>query len=91
MPTPSSIPFAAVTVETETVGRLRTVASVREAAEILVVAWPAEKRGNTWRNACEAAHAALAGTLEADTARKAFILAAKQAGIFVREGRPFSR
>jgi Protein of unknown function (DUF982) len=85
MPTPPSIPVAPVTVETETVGRLRTVASVREAAEMLA-AWPAEKRGNAWRNACEAAHAALAGTLEPDTARTAFILAAKQAGIFVREG-----
>jgi hypothetical protein len=31
---PPSLPFAAVTVETETVGRLRTVASVREAANL---------------------------------------------------------
>ena len=30
----------------------------------------------------------LAGTLEPDTARTAFIKAAKEAGIFVREGRP---
>ena len=34
-----------------------------------------------------ACHAALGDRLDAETARKAFILAAQEAGIFVREGR----
>jgi hypothetical protein len=34
-----------------------------------------------------ACHAALGGRLGAETARKAFIRAAKEAGLFVREGR----
>ena len=82
---PSWLPFAPVTVETEVVGRLRVVSSVRAAADLLV-AWPAEKRGKAWRLACETAHAAFGGTLDPDTARKAFIHAAQEAGIFVREG-----
>ena len=61
--------------------------SVRDAAEMLVGDWPAEKRGNLWRGACAACHAALADTGgDAASARAAFILAAQDAGIFVREG-----
>lgn len=58
---------------------MRTANSVRDAAE---------KRGNVWRGACAACHAALAGTGgDAASARAAFILAAKEAAIFVGEGR----
>jgi len=53
----------------------------RAAAEVLL-AWPAEKRGDPWWNACKAAH----GTLEPETARKAFVQAAMVAGIHVKEG-----
>ena len=86
MALPVLAPLRAVTVETAGVGRLRVVSSVRAAAEMLVSSWPAEKRGKAYRLACEAAHAALDGTLDPDTARKAFIHAAQEAGIFVREG-----
>jgi hypothetical protein len=81
------LPIRPVIVEISTIGRRRGVRSVREAAELLVGDWPAEKRDTAWRNACEAAHAALAGTgSDAASARTAFIRAAKEARIFVREG-----
>ena len=83
----AALPFRSVIVETATAGRLRGIASVREATQLLVGDWPVEKRGSAWRNACEAAYAALGGTLEPCTARTAFIRAAQEAGIFVREGR----
>jgi len=82
MADPNSLLFRpSVVIETSRAGRLRAVGSVREATELLLGDWPAENRGSAWRNACEAAHAALAGTLEPNTARKAFIAAAKEAGI----------
>ena len=85
MATPSALAFRAVVVETAVAGRLRTVNTVRDAAEVLLY-WPAEKRGDAWWNACKAAHGALAGTLEPETARKAFVQAAMVAGIYVKEG-----
>ena len=85
---PADLPFPPVTVETAVVGRLRVVSSVRAAAEMLVSSWPPEKRtGKAYRLACEAALAALNGTLYPDTVRKAFIHAAQEAGIFVKEER----
>ena len=60
---------------------------MRDAAEVLL-AWPAEKRGGAWWTACKAAHGALSGTLDPETARKAFLKAARVAGVLVREGMP---
>ena len=65
MADPNSLLFRpSVVIETSRPGRLRAVGSVREATELLFGNWPADSRGSAWRNACEAAHAALAGTLE---------------------------
>jgi len=69
------------------VGTFRAVDSVRTAAECLISGWPEKDRGRHYKAAVQACHAALAGTLEADTARKAFNAAAKEVDIFGREGR----
>jgi hypothetical protein len=81
MAAPAALPFRADVIETA--GRRRSVNSVREAAAQLL-AWPPGKRGDAWHTACETCQAALAGTLEPDTARKAFLKAALVAGIFAR-------
>jgi len=83
MAVPADLAFRPITVETA--GRLRTINTVRDAAEALL-RWPPEKRGDRWRTACAACHAALAGTLEPETARKAFVQAAIVAEIYVMEG-----
>ena len=81
-------PFAPVIIETAQVGRLRTVTSVREAAECLLDAgWPKGRRGKAHKAAVGACHAALGGRLDAEAARAAFILAAQEAGIVASEGR----
>lgn len=86
MAAPAALPFRATVCIKSGAGKPRAIGSVREAAEVLRD-WPAERRGSAYQNAWEAALAALGGTLEPTTARKAFIIAAKEAGIFVREGR----
>jgi hypothetical protein len=82
MAVPADLAFHPITVEMA--GRLRTVNTVRDAARLLLT-WPPEKRGDAWRTACAACHAALAGTLEPETAGKAFLKAAIVAGIYVKE------
>jgi hypothetical protein len=82
----SSIPFRRVLVETE-MGRRCAVGSVREAAECLVDDWPTEGRGRAYQIACIICRRALAGYAAAEPARLAFIAAAKEVDIFVREGR----
>jgi hypothetical protein len=74
-----------VLIETTRVGRLRAISSVREAAEVLVASWPDKGRGNCCLAALQACHDALAGTLETEAARQAFIAAAMEVGTFVRE------
>ena len=83
----SSIPFKQVVVQTDEIGPLRAVKSVREAAECLVDDWPTEGRGRAYHIACIICHRTLAGDIAAEAARRAFIAAAKEAGVFVREGR----
>jgi hypothetical protein len=81
--------FSGVTIETTVVGRLRTVTSVRGAAECLLEEWPTQGRGYCYRRAVRACHDALKGAATARSARNAFIRAALEAGILVRraEGR----
>ena len=76
-------PFAGVTIETHVVGRMRTVTSVGEAAEVLLHDWP-EAEGEAYRGALHACYEALEGELDVEDARDAFIAAAQEAGIFVR-------
>ena len=82
----AALTFSVIVVATDDVGRLRSVGSVRDAAQMLVADWPAEKRGNAYRNACEVTYQALGGKGDVEGARQAFIFAATAAGIFVREG-----
>ena len=82
-----TLPFAPVVIETSAPRRLRAVDSAREAAECLIGGWPKGRRGRAYIAGLGAMNAALGGRLDAETARAAFIAAAKEAGIFVREGR----
>jgi Protein of unknown function (DUF982) len=81
--------FAGVTIKTNVVGRLRTVTSVREAAECLVGEWPTAGRGDHYRRAVRACHAALEGTATAESVQRAFIRAAIEVGILVRSAERF--
>src|SRR3954469_7647314 len=87
MAAPADPAFRPIVIETNVPGRLRTINTVQDAARVLLY-WPPEKRGDTWRTACEACRAALAGMGNANTARREFLKAAMVAGIFVGEGVP---
>jgi Protein of unknown function (DUF982) len=76
--------FAGVTIETSVAGRMRTVTSVREAAECLLGEWPTQRRGDHYRRAVRACHDALKGEATASVAQRAFVRAALEAGILVR-------
>jgi hypothetical protein len=68
------------------VGEHRIVGSVRTAAECLVAGWPIEGRGEAYRAALQACYEALAGGIDVEEARQAFILAAQEVEVFVKEG-----
>ena len=78
-------PFKSVTVETDRAGSYKIIASVEQASEFLVYAWPKEKDAAQLaaRRACLDA---MMGALSANEARSAFIEAAKQSGIYVMDG-----
>ena len=82
----AALPFRPVRIATDQPGRVRAVGSVREAAECLVAGWPEKGRGEAYRAALQATYNAIGETLAPEVARLAFIAAAKEAGIFVREG-----
>jgi Protein of unknown function (DUF982) len=70
------------------VGTRRNVGSVQEAAEILVSShWP-KPRGPRHREAATACLQALAGEINPEIARLAFMAAAHEAGILIGEA-PF--
>lgn len=75
-----------VTIETDQIGRYLTVTRAAQAASLLVDRWPAE-RGPKYRTALRALTDALEQRKAVTAARKAFTAAAKEADIFVREGR----
>ncbi|MDQ0996853.1 hypothetical protein QFZ34_002035 [Phyllobacterium ifriqiyense] len=79
-------PFETVTVETKRIGRYRVIASVEEASEYLVYDWPVEK-GKLQLDARIACLDCLEGAVSTDAAREAFVAAAKDAGLYVKEGR----
>jgi hypothetical protein len=63
-------------------GEIRIISSTREAAECLHYRWPVEG-GRMHHSARGACMAAMEGLLEARVARKAFVLAAKEANILL--------
>lgn len=76
--------FESVTVETRQIGKYRSIASVKEAAEFLSEDWPA-RHGPSYLAAQQICHDALNGERTVGEARKAFIAAAKTVDIFVQD------
>jgi hypothetical protein len=76
--------FPAITVATTEVDKLQNITSVRQAAVFLVHGWPVS-HGKAHVSARAACLAALDGHGSSSTARAAFIDAAKEADIFVRD------
>ena len=77
------LPFGLVVVATS--HGERTIASVRDALEMLNGDWPPKKgRGMAWRAAMRTCLAALEGKATAESARRAFIRAAVEARNLVR-------
>jgi hypothetical protein len=82
---PGSLPFSLVVVSH--FGERRDIRSVRDAAEMLLGAWPEQGRGQPAHAAAlRACLNALEGKTTAEVARRAFMIAAQEAGIFVRAG-----
>jgi hypothetical protein len=68
-------------------GRSRVVRSAVQAAFLLVQKWPDRSRGPKYRSALMACMDAMEGRKPAASARRAFTGAAKEADLFVREGK----
>jgi len=73
-----------VTFETTTLGMYRTITSAAEAARVLLDDWPVGE-GAAWAAAQERCLAVLEGGADPEEARQAFLLAAEEADVFVRE------
>jgi hypothetical protein len=59
-------------------GLMRRIGSAREAAEILLMNWPKEGRGELYWAPMKACHNALAGKVKVEAVRQAFIAAARE-------------
>jgi hypothetical protein len=82
----TSMPFPAVTIQSDHAGRRRNIGSVPEAAEVLLMSWPTHD-GAKLKIARQKCLDALDGRVTITDARAAFIEAAKEADIFVDYGR----
>ncbi|MGB3899450.1 MAG: DUF982 domain-containing protein [Mesorhizobium sp.] len=78
-----------VTVETAQTGRFLTVTRVGQAADLLLYKWPEDKKGPRHRAALRSLMDAMRDRHAASVAREAFVEAAKEADIFIREGYQF--
>ncbi|MGN6771584.1 MAG: DUF982 domain-containing protein [Rhizobiaceae bacterium] len=78
-----------MTIETDQPGRLANITNIQQIAERLSGSWPADCKGEAYRKAVVACMEHLRGVQDTEAVRAAFIGAAKEAGIFVREGRIF--
>ncbi|WP_436120190.1 DUF982 domain-containing protein [Phyllobacterium sp. LjRoot231] len=81
------LPFHHVTIMTQPGGQILNVASVEEATEFLMQHWPEEK-GRKYKAARQICVEALDGRVTPRHARSAFVAAAKEADIYVRERTP---
>lgn len=79
-----------MTIMSELGGRLQNVGSIEEAMEFLLQHWP-DKRSRKFNTARQACLDALEGKQTVEAARAAFIAAATEAGIYVKERTPSSR
>ncbi|MBB5041915.1 DUF982 domain-containing protein [Shinella fusca] len=73
-----------VTFETTTLGVYRTISSTAEAARVLLDDWPVDE-GAAWSVAQQKCLVALEGGIDHEEARQAFLKAAEEAGVFVRD------
>jgi hypothetical protein len=80
-------PFEHVTIATDHGCRMRNIGSVEEAAEFMLHNWP-DKQGRKFNTARRACLDAMRGKQTAQSARMAFINAAEEVGIYVRERTP---
>lgn len=76
-----------VVIESGRTGRLLTVTGTVQAASLLVDKWPQAKRGPKYRSALKAMMDAMEQRRAVGTARRAFTAAAREAHVFVGEGR----
>jgi Protein of unknown function (DUF982) len=74
-----------VIIEFGHAGLLQPVRSVRDARDCLASGWPTGGRGRAYIAALEACQDALANELGTEAARQAFIAAAAEVGISVRD------
>ena len=77
------LPIAPVRVETRP-GHFRVINTIAAAAEMLLFQWPEAGKGLAYTTATQACLNALEGKTTAEVARRAFMIAAQEAGIFVR-------
>jgi len=73
-----------VTFETMTLGMYRTISSTAEAARVLLEDWPVDE-GSAFLRAKSTCLSALEGGIDHEEARQAFLTAAEEAGVFVRD------
>lgn len=73
-----------VTFETLTLGVYRTISSAAEAARVLLDEWPVDE-GAAFLVAKANCLAVLAGEMDPEEARQAFLLAAEEADVFIRD------
>lgn len=73
-----------VTFETEKLGQYRTISSAAEAARVLMDDWPVDS-GKAFTRAKAACLSALTGDGNPEAARTAFVKAAEEAGVFIRD------
>lgn len=72
-----------VTIETSKLGRYQSVSSAAEAARILLEEWPVDE-GEAFVAAKTLCLAVMEGAADPEEARKAFLIAAGEADVFVR-------
>ena len=74
----------AVTIRTDPAGGSSALADVAACTSFLLREWPG-KRGDKHRAALQACSDASSGKKSSDSARRAFVLAAREAGILINQ------
>ncbi|MDX3929274.1 MAG: DUF982 domain-containing protein [Shinella sp.] len=75
-----------ITYEENDRGGYRTIGSTEEAARVLLTKWPV-KEGKAYLRAQKVCLDVMEGKRKPEEARRAFLKAAEEAGVFVREWR----
>lgn len=73
-----------ITVRTDPAGGIRTLADISSCTGFLLREWPG-RRGDKHRAALQACSDASSGKKSPDNARRAFVLAAREAGIMINQ------